>query len=141
MNASSVRQKTRKQTAPTANATCRLCGCTETDCRGCIARTGKACHWVEPDLCSACQGAVLILVDVRNHGDAYRAVGRRTAKGTIEARCSCTGGSLHAAYNCAQKLLGWQVPKIELKPCPEYSREGYDAYIAKPMIVEGKEPS
>jgi hypothetical protein len=34
---------------------CRVCGCTDDDCSQCIAKTGKACHWVEEDLCSACQ--------------------------------------------------------------------------------------
>jgi len=34
---------------------CRICGCTDDDCRQCIEKTGKPCHWVEPDLCSACQ--------------------------------------------------------------------------------------
>jgi len=34
--------------------TCRVCGCTDADCSGCIARTGEACHWVEADRCSAC---------------------------------------------------------------------------------------
>ena len=34
--------------------TCRVCGCTDNDCRGCFERTGKPCHWVEEDLCSAC---------------------------------------------------------------------------------------
>jgi hypothetical protein len=34
--------------------TCRVCGCTDDDCRQCIARTGIACHWVAADLCSAC---------------------------------------------------------------------------------------
>jgi hypothetical protein len=33
---------------------CRICGCTDRDCRECIERTGTACHWVAPDLCSAC---------------------------------------------------------------------------------------
>lgn len=33
---------------------CRECGCTDADCSGCIARTGQPCHWIEPDLCSAC---------------------------------------------------------------------------------------
>lgn len=33
---------------------CRVCGCTNTDCSRCIERTGRPCHWVEPDLCSAC---------------------------------------------------------------------------------------
>ena len=37
-------------------ATCRLCGCTEADCRPCIARTGKPCSWADSrrDLCTAC---------------------------------------------------------------------------------------
>lgn len=38
-------------------ARCKDCGCTEDDCAGCIARTGKPCHWVEPDVCSACVDA------------------------------------------------------------------------------------
>lgn len=33
---------------------CRVCGCTEKDCRGCIERTGRPCSWIEADLCSAC---------------------------------------------------------------------------------------
>lgn len=33
---------------------CRVCGCTDFDCRQCIEKTGGACHWVEEDLCSAC---------------------------------------------------------------------------------------
>jgi hypothetical protein len=34
---------------------CRVCGCTEMDCRQCIKKTGKPCHWIEEDLCSACK--------------------------------------------------------------------------------------
>ena len=34
---------------------CRSCGCTDSDCSGCVARTGEPCHWVEKDLCSACE--------------------------------------------------------------------------------------
>lgn len=37
-----------------AGVSCRVCGCTDWDCSGCIARTGYACYWAEPDLCSAC---------------------------------------------------------------------------------------
>jgi hypothetical protein len=33
---------------------CRVCGCTDDDCHQCIEKTGKPCHWVEKDLCSAC---------------------------------------------------------------------------------------
>jgi hypothetical protein len=34
--------------------TCRLCGCTDDDCRRCIEKTGQPCFWWEKDLCSAC---------------------------------------------------------------------------------------
>jgi hypothetical protein len=33
---------------------CRVCGCTDDDCTGCVERTGQACTWVESNLCSAC---------------------------------------------------------------------------------------
>jgi hypothetical protein len=33
---------------------CRVCGCTDNDCRQCIEKTGEPCCWVESDLCSAC---------------------------------------------------------------------------------------
>jgi hypothetical protein len=35
---------------------CRVCGCTEEDCSGCVERSGKPCHWVAADLSSACAG-------------------------------------------------------------------------------------
>ena len=35
--------------------TCRICGCTDNDCRQCIAKTGEPCSWIEKDLCSACE--------------------------------------------------------------------------------------
>jgi hypothetical protein len=34
---------------------CRVCGCADNDCSQCVAKTGEPCHWVEPDLCSACE--------------------------------------------------------------------------------------
>jgi hypothetical protein len=33
---------------------CRVCGCTDDDCHQCVEKTGKPCHWMEDDLCSAC---------------------------------------------------------------------------------------
>jgi hypothetical protein len=33
---------------------CRICRCTDDDCRQCIEKTGEPCSWVEDDLCSAC---------------------------------------------------------------------------------------
>lgn len=39
---------------PDPAGVCRVCGCTDIDCRGCIARTGRPCYWVYENLCSAC---------------------------------------------------------------------------------------
>lgn len=33
---------------------CRVCKCTDTDCSGCVKRTGVRCFWIEADICSAC---------------------------------------------------------------------------------------
>jgi hypothetical protein len=38
----------------TKERSCRVCGCTENDCRQCVEKTGKPCCWVAEDLCSAC---------------------------------------------------------------------------------------
>ena len=40
---------------------CRICGCTDADCRQCIERTGSPCYWVEKDLCRACRTIVVTL--------------------------------------------------------------------------------
>lgn len=34
--------------------TCRVCGCTDDDCRQCVEAQGEPCYWVESDLCSRC---------------------------------------------------------------------------------------
>ncbi len=34
---------------------CRVCGCTDLDCRRCVEAQGRPCHWVEEDLCSRCE--------------------------------------------------------------------------------------
>lgn len=34
--------------------TCRVCGCTDENCRQCVEKTGQPCYWVAEDLCSAC---------------------------------------------------------------------------------------
>lgn len=36
---------------------CRNCGCTDANCLQCMLKTGAPCHWVAPDLCSACANA------------------------------------------------------------------------------------
>jgi len=35
-------------------AKCVVCHCTDSDCSGCIKKTGEPCWWFGPDLCSAC---------------------------------------------------------------------------------------
>jgi len=47
--------------AENAERKCRVCGCTDMDCSGCIARTGEPCYWVEEDLCSACHERKVVL--------------------------------------------------------------------------------
>jgi hypothetical protein len=41
---------------PEVEQVCRVCKCTNFDCSQCIEKTGRACRWVESDLCSACAG-------------------------------------------------------------------------------------
>lgn len=40
------------------NQQCRVCGCTDDDCRQCIERTGEPCYWVQKNLCSACEDSI-----------------------------------------------------------------------------------
>lgn len=49
-----TKRKPLKQSSPDSVRRCRVCGCTDDDCRQCIEKTGEPCHWVEKDLCSAC---------------------------------------------------------------------------------------
>jgi len=44
---------------------CRVCGCTEGDCRRCLEKTGMPCHWVEEDLCSACKTTVVSFTSIK----------------------------------------------------------------------------
>jgi chromosome partitioning protein len=44
---------------------CRVCGCTDDNCRPCIERTGARCYWVEDDLCSACKTTVVSLTSIK----------------------------------------------------------------------------
>jgi len=39
---------------------CMVCGCTDEDCSGCIARTGMPCSWANTaeTLCSACVASI-----------------------------------------------------------------------------------
>lgn len=56
-----TRLRSRGQGAGGRIRSCRVCGCTEADCTGCIERTGGPCSWVEADLCSACAPAAAVM--------------------------------------------------------------------------------
>jgi hypothetical protein len=66
---------------------CRVCGCTEDDCSGCIERTGEPCYWVTADLCSACAPSSFSPTDAMHeianrHSQAcMAAIGREGVKG------------------------------------------------------------
>jgi hypothetical protein len=79
---------------------CRVCGCTDDDCRVCIQRTGKPCHWVSEDLCSACAAGWNTLIRVKrgNTNIASVRVGGRTY------RASSTCLELHACERVAEKV-------------------------------------
>ncbi|MFW6217430.1 MAG: hypothetical protein ACOC4K_00395 [Verrucomicrobiota bacterium] len=73
----------------TETRTCRLCGCTDDDCSGCIARTGGPCHWVEEDLCSACADNPQPMDDLVDEWDAFETdvCDRCAGDGTVVTCC------------------------------------------------------
>ncbi len=79
---------------------CRVCECTDADCSGCIQRTGKPCHWVSADLCSACAGGYNTLIRVKR-GDPHVA---RVRVGGRTYSSSSTSLELHACERAAEKV-------------------------------------
>jgi hypothetical protein len=45
---------------------CNVCGCTETNCRHCIERTGEPCSWAneERTVCTACVGRMAFSISL-----------------------------------------------------------------------------
>ncbi|MDD5207019.1 MAG: hypothetical protein PHS17_16460 [Desulfobacterales bacterium] len=54
MTAAAKRAQEEEQKKEYPGQKCRVCGCTEDDCRQCVEAQGYPCHWVEVDLCSRC---------------------------------------------------------------------------------------
>jgi len=72
---------------------CRVCGCTDDDCRRCIERTGVPCHWVEDDLCSACKTTVVSLMSIKGGtGKTHIAI--------ILAKCYAAAGKRVLLSDC-----------------------------------------
>lgn len=95
---------------------CRLCGCTEDDCYGCIERTGEACSWVEADLCSACVDIDQAMLVLAVAGDDALAGLPHHPRGALmgpadELRVSASAEVLaRAAYQHASEALRDQWP-------------------------------
>lgn len=75
-----------------ARGGCRVCGCTDDDCRQCVEATGSPCWWVEPDLCSACVRAEPLLKALLSIAERARPWVREHKQGrplhTATAACS-----------------------------------------------------
>jgi hypothetical protein len=90
--------------------TCRVCGCTDDDCSGCIERTGRPCWWVSEDLCSACAELVIRV----KHGAATN-VARVVAPKGCKAQASSSSGPETAALRLAEKLYPDAVGALRLE--------------------------
>ena len=73
---------------------CTVCGCTETDCSGCIERTGRPCYWTGPRICSACSDPLDEMLLSENEMDLDDACphcdGTGQVWGCAEDTCVCT---------------------------------------------------
>jgi len=51
---------------------CRVCGCTDDDCRQCLEAQGFPCHWVGEDLCSRCSDGIRkgLLGEMKKRGES-----------------------------------------------------------------------
>lgn len=84
------------------NQRCRICGCTDDDCSGCIARTGRPCHWVERNLCSACAERMRAYQKPLPPASPEEAAARRyvcSSAGRCELAVSCKKGQPHAQFD------------------------------------------
>jgi hypothetical protein len=95
---------------------CRVCGCTDADCRQCIQRTGVPCHWVDKDLCSACAAGWNGLIRIKrgNTNVASIRVGNQTLHAS--ATSSDTAAAIAVAAKAA-KAAGahdWRVERVHV---------------------------
>jgi len=72
---------------------CRVCGCTDDDCRQCVEKTGIPCHWVEDDLCSACKTTVISFTSIKGGtGKTHIAI--------LLAKCFAAAGKKVLVIDC-----------------------------------------
>lgn len=95
---------------------CRVCGCTDSGGDGCLLRTGKPCHWVGEDLCSACLENYNTIMRVKRSGSnnvAAVRVGRHTYRGSSTATelTACERAAEKAA--AAVRATAWRVERYQ----------------------------
>lgn len=84
---------------------CRICGCTDADCRQCIAKSGIPCSWLDEDLCDAC-------VELWSIGDRQERLYHRQAADAVEEYLD---GCDPAVWPAKLPLVGWarKRPSVE----------------------------
>lgn len=87
---------------------CRICGCTAMNCSQCIERDpdGEPCHWIAPDLCSACAPTALKI-------DALAMLVRRLASRLPEDHLTRKDA---LAYLKANDLMGSPLRTVDDRP-------------------------
>lgn len=90
---------------------CRLCGCTDANCDGCVERTGAPCWWVEGDLCSACMVDQIEAGQILARDSALRLAQAQLLPGVIVALLD-RQGNLHAGSAVADHPMA--IPMVKL---------------------------
>jgi hypothetical protein len=102
---------------------CRVCGCTDDNCVGCVARTGHPCFWVRADLCSACASLELLLEQALERARAGLWVPQQLLEQALELlRAGDTSGDLVVRFRHAVNEHGDCAPWC--KVCTENVRTG-----------------
>lgn len=96
-----------------AERACRVCGCTDMDCRQCVEKTGEPCHWVEEDLCSACVPADAVAE--RLHKEAV-------ARWRRERPASADGADVNGYHPQMLRMI----PINNIEPSPTNPRKHFD---------------
>lgn len=92
---------------------CRICGCTDDDCRQCIEKTGEPCCWVEADLCSACEGTFEQLAQDAERSAAEAGFDIKDAFDQIRAALregACTQEDAVEAVTAAFTAVNFELP-------------------------------
>lgn len=99
---------------------CRVCGCTELNCSGCIERTGEPCFWVEADLCSACAGMPFVW-SLQHQGDPCIFCGLAAAE-VEPGPCRATPEAIHSRIGALVDMADLAAEKLGSEAAIEFRR-------------------